>query len=74
MRDYMVVVNISRKDKSGWTRTVSLPTFFLSGAIQGITNIDHAKRVALAMIRDVLYVSGYDDALNADISIDAHPV
>ena len=48
--------------KDGWSSPISMPTFYLDENVQGITNSDHAKRIATRMFTSL----GHDAA---DISV-----
>jgi hypothetical protein len=52
---YMVVGHVNM-DVDGGVKTVQLPTFFLDSDIQGITDAEHAKGIAISMVKSITTV------------------
>lgn len=48
---YIVAASVSETTPGGWLSTRELPIFILSSDLQGIVDVDHARRVALDMLR-----------------------
>lgn len=48
------VVESTGKGRKAWTKTVQLPTFYLDSNVQGITSVDHARRIAGSMLQSVM--------------------
>lgn len=48
---YIIAASVTEVTPDGWTSTRELPTFILSADIQGIVDEDHARRIALDLLR-----------------------
>ena len=57
---YAITTRVSRTI-DGWTSTKHSPTFYLHSAVQGIISEEHAERIAIDMVRDMLPTG--DDAI-----------
>lgn len=67
-RTYAITATVSRTDSSGWHRSRTLPTFFLSAAVQGIIGPHHAADIARSIITDVLAIADVPGPIGLDVS------
>ena len=47
---YQIMAQVKIKKESGWTQVKDVPVFFLDENILGITNEDHAARIAKSIL------------------------
>ena len=50
---YLVNAEVNIKQPDGWSKSVSLPTFFLSANTNGIMDSEHAQRIVRSMLLDL---------------------
>lgn len=65
MEMWQITATVSRK-RDGWQSTRQVPTFFLSGALQGIVSADHAARIALTVIDPYCELDASEFSIHAD--------
>lgn len=51
---YAIDAHVTYRTPDGWAGSRDLPTFYLHPNVQGITGTEHAERIALGMLAEVV--------------------